>query len=298
MGVLENKVSGRRVALRARHLVGRSRACHLSIDSRQVSGEHAAVGWTGSEWQVRDLGSRNGTMVDGRALDRGEREALNEGAVLAFGDEGEAWQLISASAPTALAATGERWVEGEGEMLGLPSLEDPTILVTQDGGGTWWIGEEVAKDLQRIEVGGDTWVLHLPELLPPTMEGRVVRMLDDIALRFGVSADEEYVEVTVVVGAERVALTPRAHHELLLTLARQRIEDASAGGSAAEHGWVYADRLLKMLRWSNNQLYVGIHRARKELEGLEVMDASAVIERRASTRQVRLGVAELQVVAL
>ena len=47
-----------------RVLVGCSPACDLRLTDREVSRRHAAFEWDGARLKVRDLGSRNGTLVD------------------------------------------------------------------------------------------------------------------------------------------------------------------------------------------------------------------------------------------
>ena len=48
--------------------IGRGETCHLRPNSEQVSREHAEFTINGETVAVRDLGSRNGTLVNGRAL--------------------------------------------------------------------------------------------------------------------------------------------------------------------------------------------------------------------------------------
>src|SRR4051812_12031326 len=48
--------------------IGRGETCHLRPNSEQVSREHAEFAITGDNVSVRDLGSRNGTLVNGKAL--------------------------------------------------------------------------------------------------------------------------------------------------------------------------------------------------------------------------------------
>jgi hypothetical protein len=57
----------RAVALRdGEHLdVGRDPACGLVLDDPRVSNRHARLCWTGAGWRVEDLGSKNGTRVNG-----------------------------------------------------------------------------------------------------------------------------------------------------------------------------------------------------------------------------------------
>jgi hypothetical protein len=48
--------------------IGRGETCHLRPNSEQVSREHAEFTINGEIISVRDLGSRNGTLVNGKAL--------------------------------------------------------------------------------------------------------------------------------------------------------------------------------------------------------------------------------------
>jgi len=284
--------------LRAHHLIGRSRSMHTTIHKKEVSAQHAAILWDGESWRVRDLGSRNGTTLDGRRLEVGETAALEPGAELAFGGEQHRFTLTSDAPPAPTATCGDRLVEGSGEYLALPSEENPLALVIFDPDAGWMISQDdedvPLEDGQRVQVAGESWVIGLPEVIEGTIEARKSAFtLDDVALRFAVSGDEEYVELTVVVGGVAHLLKPRSHHYTLLLLARSRMEDAAAGVGGREEGWLYTSELAKMLRASHNQIYVGLHRARKELDALKVRDASSLVEKRTTTRQVRLGVSEL-----
>jgi adenylate cyclase len=63
-----------------RTVIGRSRACAVPLSGdREASKEHAAIEPDGGRWRIRDLGSTNGTFVNGRRV----REPL----VLGDGDE-------------------------------------------------------------------------------------------------------------------------------------------------------------------------------------------------------------------
>ena len=72
-------------------------------------------------------------------------------------------------------------------------------------------------------------VVGSPDPQPPVpMTEELVDLtsvMDSITRReldFGVSADEEYIELTVRVGQVNHSIPPRVHHELLLVLARRR----------------------------------------------------------------------------
>ena len=52
-----------------RIVIGRDPSCDITIDSPQVSRQHAELTRRGQGWLVRDLGSSNGTWIDGRRID-------------------------------------------------------------------------------------------------------------------------------------------------------------------------------------------------------------------------------------
>ncbi len=46
-------------------VLGRHPRCDIPVDDASVSAEHAEITASGAEWWVRDLGSTNGTFVNG-----------------------------------------------------------------------------------------------------------------------------------------------------------------------------------------------------------------------------------------
>lgn len=52
----------------AEAVIGRASSNQIVIRSEQASRQHARVSWTGDHWQIEDLGSRNGTWVNGSKL--------------------------------------------------------------------------------------------------------------------------------------------------------------------------------------------------------------------------------------
>jgi len=49
-------------------VIGRSRDCDLAIDDRAISRHHARLRRTAEGWDVLDLGSTNGTWLNGRRV--------------------------------------------------------------------------------------------------------------------------------------------------------------------------------------------------------------------------------------
>lgn len=289
---------GHPISLKGHHLIGRSRAMTTSLRSPDVSAQHLAIAWDGQTWTVRDLASRNGTCVDGRRLEAGEARPLRRGAVLEIGSPVERWTLVDDAPPGPQASSGSSVIDGQPDLLALPSSDDPLALVIYDPEEGWQLSKDdlVApiRDGQEIEVGGRRWTISLPEAMDRTIEAARQRAgSPGVAMRFRVSADEEYVELTVEQGGARHRLPARAHHYLLLTLARARLGDS--GPSEPERGWLYTEELAKMLRQTSNQIYVNLHRARKEIEALGLPEGGELVERRPTTRQIRLGAREITV---
>lgn len=66
---VEGPRAGRRILLDGPELtIGRSEDCDLSIPERQVSRRHARIRQEGDQYVVEDLGSKNGTFLNGQEL--------------------------------------------------------------------------------------------------------------------------------------------------------------------------------------------------------------------------------------
>jgi FHA domain-containing protein len=75
---------GRRLVIApAGATIGRSRQCDIVLNDPNVSREHAEVRQRGTQWFVRDLGSTNGTALNGRTLS--EAEQINSGDEIEIG---------------------------------------------------------------------------------------------------------------------------------------------------------------------------------------------------------------------
>ena len=292
--------------LRSTHLVGRVAPAQLLLADPRVSSAHARLRWTGRAWELRDLGSTNGTFVDGKLLRSNEVRLLEEGAQLAFGSLAQSWVLADggAPAPFAEAVEGGAVIEGLGDLLALPSSEAPELSVYPDGQGRWVaerLGEvEPVGDMQVLSLGDHRFRIHLPQAVEGTLNadaGPVERVA--LRLSFGVSADEEHVELRAEQGGRSWELKSRAHHYLLLTLARVWVKDAEDPEIApGERGWVYQDELSSMLRMDDNGIYLAVFRARKQLTEAGVPGASDIVERRPGTRQVRIGAGSITIRSL
>ena len=65
--------------------VGRLPTCAVVLDDSSVSRQHADIAFTPKGWVVRDLGSKNGTFLNGTRIGRAEQN-VRKGDILQFGD--------------------------------------------------------------------------------------------------------------------------------------------------------------------------------------------------------------------
>src|SRR4051794_16374093 len=69
LGILKPMGGGDPIPLLKPELViGRRRSCDISLDFNNISGKHCQLRLINSVWHVRDLGSTNGTSLNGMAL--------------------------------------------------------------------------------------------------------------------------------------------------------------------------------------------------------------------------------------
>lgn len=66
-------------------LIGRDPACELRLDDKTISAQHAELSYHHGQWWVKDLGSRNGTFLNG--------DPASEALVITAGDQLRCGQL-------------------------------------------------------------------------------------------------------------------------------------------------------------------------------------------------------------
>ena len=283
------------------HTVGRAPRCELVIARRAISGHHATIRWADGVWTLRDLGSRNGTFLNGRRLAGSPRD-LAEGDRLTFGEGDEVWELVDASEPASRLVPVESGLESgdpplrldRRDVLALPSAEDPrwTIYRRQD---QWLLEQDtecvVLVDRQEIVVGDRRFrVMLIDDSLAATDANAapVERRVEDLMLEIQVSPDEESAAVRVQLGAEVHELPQRAFFYLLAFLARRRLEEAER--EAPDAGWVDVPTACRELGLSTPQaLGLLVHRCRKAMQICELEDPAAIVDRSRKGR-LRVGI--------
>lgn len=83
--VSHHKANVKKVVLRSDTTIGRSAECNLRIASNQVSRQHCMILLGESDVRVRDLGSSNGTHVNGRQIEPNTDVRIASGTRLSIG---------------------------------------------------------------------------------------------------------------------------------------------------------------------------------------------------------------------
>lgn len=310
MALLRRTATDALSALDPEHIVGRSHHATLQIDEPYVSAQHASVRWVGGGWEVKDLGSRNGTLVNDLAIKPGAAMRLTSGDRISFGRREQTWELIDDSPPRVMVVPVDGRGEplfAEGDMLAVPSQEDPRATVFRASDGVWCLerDDEIAPLVsgQVFEAGGQRFRFSCPDFVAETStvsSRREPARVDLARLRliFRVSQDEEHVEVRAAIGDRTMDLGSRGHNYLLLLLARRRMTDTSESLKETACGWMYNDDLVRSLKTSPERLNIDIFRIRKQFAGIGLADAAGIVERRPTTRETRIGIASLSIEAV
>ncbi len=306
MGILREVSSGATRLLEPENFIGRTPPSALRLQKRYVSGQHALLRWN-DRWELRDLASRNGTFLDGQRIKPTEERHVRRGSIIAFGALEEQWELIDDSPPQVMVVPleGGEPVLLEGDLLALPSADDPHATIYRNVDGSWMLEQtnESATPItnqQTFDVGGHTWRFCCVENMKTTVLAAATYEMEvrHLELVFFVSRDEEYVQLQVNCGGNTIDLGSRGHNYLLLTLARQRLEDAGEALPDPTCGWVYQEDLAHDPTMAPPQLNIDVHRIRKQFAEVGVVDAANIVERRPRTRQLRIGTGRISIIQL
>jgi FHA domain len=292
MGVLRSKRDGSRIHLPTQLIVGRASASDLVLPVPSVSASHALVRWSAPHWTLVDLGSRNGTYLNGKRLGSTTRHQsiIAQGDEVAFAEREEAWTLVDEGPPRASLVP-----EDGSEPIGLSDAEIRPW--SADGvchgyvyceAGTWKL-EDLAGCIRELRSGdvlhlhGVAFRLQLPAPSPETpcaMEPVAERTLATVSLDICVSADEEAATVTAQTCGDRLTLPARSHLYLLAYLARRRLSCTSTNLGNSNEGWAAVDETCHDLAIPTAEaLAVTVYRCRKDFERLGFREASRLVDR-------------------
>jgi hypothetical protein len=268
---------------------------------------HAELRWNGAGWELKDLGSRNGTFLDGRRLDPSLSIRLDQGSKIAFGQLEQEWVVVDTSAPPVMVVP-----LGEGEpillrdeFIALPSRDDPRAMIYRAPDGVWMLesGDMPPRsivDLETFEAVGRLWRFSCADMPPPTQAAPGVAKirfeLRELMLTFSVSRDEEHVHLGMSRPGHEVDMGSRKHNYLLLTLARRRLEEGSQGLPESSCGWIDQEELAHDPSMAPPQLNIDVFRIREQFAKAGVIDAARIIERRSG--QLRVGTDRISITTL
>ena len=288
--------------LEAETLVGRSPRSQLAITDRLVSTHHASIRWGEDQWLLRDLGSRNGTFVDGRRLTTEEEVRLELGMHIAFGSPQNAYRCVEMNAPSVMLvplADGSV-IHLDNALVAVPSPDHPsaTFVLREDGFWTIELGDEArpVSDQEVIEIDGVRYRFCANRGAQRTMAARRSLELPGgarLALELAFTRDEERVELTVIHRDKRTQLGARSCYYALLMLARCRVGEGLPSTMRTDpDGWIGTSTLATMLRTTEQHVNVDIFRIRKALQAATIPDAATLIERKSGL--LRLATTRIQ----
>lgn len=311
MGVIRGS-GGDPFVLSALTRIGRAADNELALDDALVSQFHAVLRWVvPGKWEIRDLGSRNGTFLQGGRLEPGERYEVERGAQLVFGEGATPWNVEDVSRPLPEVRdllTGVREI-GTEHLLTIVAKDGSSADVLEESPGSWQLEIDGAVtdvwNEQIIVVGGTRYRLGLPLPAPETEEAGRHRApveqtflpLRDTRLTFFVSSDLETVGLQVRF-LEKSWESHKAYNRALLALAEARLRDQRTGRLPAhDQGWLYGDELCTLADYDGiSRLNVEVHRARSDFARQGIPGAPSIVQRRRGSGQVRLGTDRVDVV--
>jgi hypothetical protein len=288
------KSASRTLPVPCRCLIGRSALADVRLTSRKGSSEHATLGWYSGRWVLRDLGSSNGTRVNGKALFPGDRVGLQLGGAIQFGDDDELFTFADDDAPEPCAVRlgPQQTIWGAQTLLVLPTTEAPEASVFAGPDG-WRL--DTGAEVRVMECGdvaalpSGYYRLLLPEVAGSARARTAVPEFDLAELSLSFRVAPEKISVTLCQGARTVTVPPRACLSTLIALARIRMQSRLPD---SERGWVSSMDLADMLRYTPEKVNVDIHRLRKLFQEAGVRNAPQIVERD-DAKRLRLGVHRL-----
>ncbi len=152
--------------------VGRHQDNDLVLVHNRISSRHAVIEWAATGFHIRDLGSRNGTSVNGKRI-RGWRQ-LKEGDVIRFAGR-SAWRIEQlVEPPPLLGAVAYLEVEDSGRRVPvdddrfLIGTAEPADLLVEE----WDAGSTSPLRLVLFVEAGRLWAQPAPDVEGLAFDGR------------------------------------------------------------------------------------------------------------------------------
>ncbi|MEO1497123.1 MAG: SpoIIE family protein phosphatase [Planctomycetota bacterium] len=213
-------------------VIGRSSECEVSLDVAAVSRRHAAVHREAGGHYAEDLGSRNGTYVNGQRI--AAKTLLKTGDKIVVCDQefeflGAAPSLLSGSLPAAGSTLVQMVAEDEDEANASAANVMATIdLSSTAGGGGWSLSARPEVKLAAlVEIGkGLGRALSIDEVLPKLLES-LFKIFTQADRAFVVMRPEPEAPLVPVASKTR-----RGEGDETIRLSRTIVEEAMTGKKA------------------------------------------------------------------
>lgn len=166
-----------------RHLVGRGKEASLQLSDVDASRRHVELERRGDRIEVRDLGSKNGSLLDGERIPKGKRAIWKPGQILKLGGNELTYEDPVASALVELEAVEDELLDpleppeppnheaaatpqGSEPTRALPLDERPQRISKQSGRPTWLSADVLvagfALVVLALSVVGLVWLFGGP----------------------------------------------------------------------------------------------------------------------------------------
>ena len=180
-------------------VVGRDPGCALVIEDARVSKRHAELHWSGSGWTLGDLGSKNGTEVNGQSAAGTE---LADGDAISFGGLAGRFERLSAAEAASLEAERLARIESSARIRRrLQSDPEPADLLLRF--------LEAAMELTRTDRGFVLLLSPTGKLRAEVASGLSAEAVRDERFRGSVGAVRQAVESRGPVVLSDVRADPR-----------------------------------------------------------------------------------------
>lgn len=294
MGIINNKNNNQTIHLKTVHMFGRDTASDTVLDHPLSSRLHCIIRYQSNNWLITDQ-SKNGTYLNGKLLSSGKSIKLRLHDKISFpGAEKELWELIDTHPPKPMLIhkSSNRVLILEDTNL-LPSQDHAELVLSRET--KHWLVERgdsmsIINNGDFLHFNDEQWQLSTNEFLQDTVVQLRQPVLDTSPkLNFSISLCEEHIDLTIKWKEQTWQLGQKAHHYLLLLLAKHRILDEERGVPTKDQGWLVIDTLLYDMNIDSNHLNILIYRARKAIGKLEL--STSLIERRSG--EIRLNNCDL-----
>ncbi|WP_226647856.1 FHA domain-containing protein [Microbulbifer variabilis] len=272
MGILVNSKTKQRIYLKSIHSMGRDpESTDTTLECPLCSRLQCTIRYQNDLWYLYDE-SRNGTYLNNKKIPLGGVQ-LKEGDYISFPeDRDNTWSFVDSSSPMSvlLLNGGEEYIELENCNI-LPNETNAELLITHEReSGQWFIeqGESIKliRGGDRVSLSGRSWVFYSNENIADTKTFKIEKNNDQLKIFFGVSLNEENVQLVTTYNHVEQDMGYKVHHQLLLILARRLVEDETKELPIRDSGWISTDFLLHELKIESNHLNILIFRARSAFE--------------------------------